>query len=246
MSTSAVPRNFQIVKSTIKEILLSSDSELPAENIEWAITVWLKIYDELSNSPETLYKGLVLANRKCLVGKFAIIFNHYLYSAINKKNTSSLRSLLMTSSFPELEDNKLLSVSDKDVVSKSLKEEMMALNLMMEKAVRDDSVTTLINSDLHHICKNDVCTINNGNSRFSYGPVKNFKYVSENVDGNVQVYPFKLIELISILSNPNIINPFTNKPFSDSIGENLKVQYHIEISLYCKSQEILNKKIYSN
>lgn len=245
MSISVIPRTAQVVRQTITEVLNSSETdpgyELKPESIEWAIGAWMISYDSLKVIPDLLYRGLVLANRKSHVGRFAIVFNRRLYKAVAKKSGSAFFEVLRTAPFPELDDNPNLSDDEKAAIKGSLKEEMLSLNLMLEAALRDSTVTSLIDSEMHKKCRDNVCIATGGDSRFAYGPTKITCLVSEPCVElqccTAAVYSFNTLTLVSLLAFKKA-NPYTEAPFDPKLLESLQKTYSVEIRMVKRAAEI--------
>ena len=100
-----------------------------------------------------------MANRESAVGKFAIIFNTYLYQAIGSRDVFQLpKKFLHQVPFPELLDNTALSGPTLDRLKQTLQRERLSLNLTIEKALTAPELEVpILNTPIHTQCYKDVC-----------------------------------------------------------------------------------------
>jgi hypothetical protein len=262
MSTTVIPRHVQVWTLVIKETLQTGArapySKLTEEDLEWGLKSWLTHYDALINSPEALYTGLILANRESAVGKFAVIFNTYLYAAITTRNESDFKNVLNRVPYPELFDNPLLSSDNVQRLTETFKREKLSLNLTIEKALSAPNlVSQIINTETHSQCYKDVCIKGLGGESLDEAALQFYEtsarpivFISDKDDpvaediGHqypIHVWCFNLLQLVALIAL-NRPNPYTDSPFRSSITEMLSNKYSIEIKMYRRSVQLLTAK----
>jgi hypothetical protein len=252
MSTTALPRHVEVWTLVIRETLATGArapySKLQSEDLQWGFEHWLQEYEALKSTPEILYTGLVLANRESAVGKFAIIFNTYLYAAIGSRDVSNFRKVLHQVPFPELLDNKALSGQTLDRLKQTLQRERLSLNLTIEKALTASELEVpILNTSIHTQCYKDVCLRGLGGEveksedlYFHETSARPLIYVSDIDDqiGNVHVWCFNLLQLVALITLKQY-NPYTNQPFTTQTTARLRAKYAIEIQMYQRAVDFL-------
>jgi hypothetical protein len=252
MSTTAIPRHVEIWTRVITETLTTGlrapYSKLRSQDLQWGFENWLREYENLKLNPDVLYTGLVLANRESAVGKFAIIFNTYLYEAIEFRDVSKLKKALHQVPFPELFDNPRLSKSNLDRLKQTLKHEKLSLNLTIEKILTATMIPdAILNTPIHTQSYKDVCIRGLGgqvgsleNLCFHETSERSLIYVSDTDTsvGNIHVWCFNLLQLVALITLKQT-NPYTNNPFTDRVTQVLRNKYFIEIQMYQQAIDII-------
>jgi len=242
MSVKIIPQSVINAKAIFNETV-NSNKEMnntkffyKPEDIDWMSKLWVQNYDKIKENPTNYFMVLTLLNRNTKSGRFALIYNDLVRSSVERRKDKEFVKLLLNPEFPEIFDNKHLTVEEKTYLELSLKKEMLSLNLLLKK-IENCKKFELIPSNLYNECYIQVTLIQDKDSdmdilKHASFENSNFTMLSEYNDNTdtYHTYSFDILELLLlILMKEN--NMYTNKPFSESNIDNITSKYTTELKM---------------
>jgi hypothetical protein len=233
-------RYFQETVLSGKNILSNNKFVYKPEDVEWMGKLWVKVYDKIKENPENYYMVLTLLNRNTKSGKFALIYNDLIFNTVEKRKDKEFMKLLINPEFPELFDNKLLSMEEKSQLQSTFKTEMMTINLLI-KIQENSHKLEMIPSNLYNECFMQVSALLNQDldldllkhASFESSSFITIPEYNENTD-TYHMYSFDVLDLIHLIVFKEN-NVYTGKPFSEQNIENITMKHSIEMKMIKRS-----------
>jgi hypothetical protein len=248
--------DYDLVEQLVAETLESWDSlsrgKIDWSNKKWAVDTWARIFKEkVATQVRDMLGGLVLANRRSCMGRFALTFNAYLYYAIVTRDTQLFESIIASvankkASLPEVYDNEYLQKCQLSKIDEVYDREIRALWKTYEihgKTQRPSG--SIVNSKVHAECFHDVCTSPSTSPiDFINNPAEVQKiYVSEKRGEMIYVWSFCLYDLVARVVQTNPINPYTGEQFEEQTLSNVSGRFQVEVSMFSRGQREVATKV---
>jgi hypothetical protein len=241
MSVEGISRTFLVWHQLVKETLATHSEyyKYPDENVTWAIENWLAFTQANLKEPTIIYRGLILANRNKLLGKFSLTFNTQLSESILKMKPGRFNDALKDAFLPEVEHNTLFPEEERQNLLAELRREMMSLNYVINQAISMETPPeSLIASDLEEKSFHEVCISGLLGSEvkvddFRLSSLPPTVMVFENLENSTASYIwcFNLLELMRLVVE-DAPNPHTGMKISKATRKQLAEKFSIPHRMY--------------